>query len=217
MRLDVGGIAKGYASQAAIDVLRSQGITRALVGGAGDIVVADPPPDVAGWTIAIAGLNPSEAEPRDLHPAQERRDLDLRRRRAVRDHRRPSLLPHHQPCHRNGRRGPRQRDRGRPRRRHRRRTGNLRLPARPGAGTEADRGTCRGPRLSMSVPPRMASGPSSRPGSRNFPGPNPRDLPAALPRRPRPRAPALTSSSRMFERAASARMRSKEVSPSPPP
>ena len=63
MRLDVGGIAKGYASQAAIDVLRSQGITRALVGGAGDIVVADPPPDVAGWTIAIAGLNPSEAGP----------------------------------------------------------------------------------------------------------------------------------------------------------
>jgi thiamine biosynthesis lipoprotein len=63
MRLDVGGIAKGYASQAAIDVLRSQGITRALVGGAGDIVVADPPPDVAGWTIAIAGLNFSEADP----------------------------------------------------------------------------------------------------------------------------------------------------------
>jgi thiamine biosynthesis lipoprotein len=63
MRLDVGGIAKGYASQAAIDVLRSQGITHALVGGAGDIVVADPPPDAAGWTIAIAGLNPSEADP----------------------------------------------------------------------------------------------------------------------------------------------------------
>ena len=63
MRLDVGGIAKGYASQAAIDVLRAHGITRALVGGAGDIVVADPPPDAAGWTIAIAGLNPSEVGP----------------------------------------------------------------------------------------------------------------------------------------------------------
>jgi thiamine biosynthesis lipoprotein len=44
-------------------VLRSQGITRALVGGAGDIVVADPPPDAPGWTIAIASLNPSETEP----------------------------------------------------------------------------------------------------------------------------------------------------------
>ena len=39
------------------------GITRALVGGAGDIVVADPPPDAAGWTIGVAGLNPAEAEP----------------------------------------------------------------------------------------------------------------------------------------------------------
>ena len=64
MKLDVGGIAKGYASQAAIDVLRSQGITRALVGGAGDIVVGDPPPDAAGWTIAVAGLNPRKPTPR---------------------------------------------------------------------------------------------------------------------------------------------------------
>jgi FAD:protein FMN transferase len=63
MRLDVGGIAKGYASQAAIDVLRGLGITRALVGGAGDIVVGDPPPDASGWTIGIASLNPSESGP----------------------------------------------------------------------------------------------------------------------------------------------------------
>ncbi len=63
MRLDVGGIAKGYAAQAAIDVLKSQGITRALAAAAGDIVVADPPPDADGWTIAVAGLNPQESEP----------------------------------------------------------------------------------------------------------------------------------------------------------
>ena len=63
MRLDVGGIAKGYASQAAIDLLRTQGITRALVGGAGDIVAADPPQDAAGWTIAVAGVDPSASEP----------------------------------------------------------------------------------------------------------------------------------------------------------
>lgn len=61
MKLDVGGIAKGYASQAAIDVLRGRGITRALVGGAGDIVVGDPPPDAQGWTIGIASLNPSQS------------------------------------------------------------------------------------------------------------------------------------------------------------
>jgi thiamine biosynthesis lipoprotein len=63
MRLDVGGIAKGYASQAALEVLRAQGVTRALVGGAGDIVVGDPPPDAPGWTIGIAGLNPEASPP----------------------------------------------------------------------------------------------------------------------------------------------------------
>jgi uncharacterized protein YbbC (DUF1343 family)/thiamine biosynthesis lipoprotein ApbE/CubicO group peptidase (beta-lactamase class C family) len=63
MRLDVGGIAKGYAAQAALDVLRKEGVHRALVAAAGDIVVGDPPPDAPGWTIAIAGLNPSKDEP----------------------------------------------------------------------------------------------------------------------------------------------------------
>src|SRR5262249_17359059 len=39
MKLDVGGIAKGYAAQAALDVLKQAGVDRALVAGAGDIVV----------------------------------------------------------------------------------------------------------------------------------------------------------------------------------
>ena len=58
MRLDVGGIAKGYAAQAGLDVLKSKGIAHALVGGAGDIVVGDPPPGADGWRIAIAPLDP---------------------------------------------------------------------------------------------------------------------------------------------------------------
>ncbi|MFI5457350.1 MAG: FAD:protein FMN transferase [Isosphaerales bacterium] len=60
MKLDVGGIAKGYASQAAIEVLAAAGIHRALVGGAGDIVAGDPPPDARGWTIAIAPVEPAK-------------------------------------------------------------------------------------------------------------------------------------------------------------
>ncbi len=48
MKLDVGGIAKGYAAQAALDVLKKEGVTRALVGGAGDIVAGDAPPGGAG-------------------------------------------------------------------------------------------------------------------------------------------------------------------------
>jgi FAD:protein FMN transferase len=62
MRLDVGGIAKGYAAQAAIDVLKKAGINRALVGGAGDIVVGDAPPGKDGWIIAIAPLEPGKPE-----------------------------------------------------------------------------------------------------------------------------------------------------------
>ena len=42
---------------------RELGITRALVGGAGDIVVGDPPPDAQGWTIGVAPSNPDESEP----------------------------------------------------------------------------------------------------------------------------------------------------------
>ena len=60
MKLDVGGIAKGYASQAALDVLKGAGINRALVAGAGDIVAGDPPPNARGWTIAIAPLEPDK-------------------------------------------------------------------------------------------------------------------------------------------------------------
>ena len=58
MKLDAGGIAKGYAAQAALDVLRSMGIKRSLAGGAGDIVVGDPPPDAEGRKIAIAPVDP---------------------------------------------------------------------------------------------------------------------------------------------------------------
>jgi thiamine biosynthesis lipoprotein len=63
MKLDVGGIAKGYASQAAVDVLRMTGITRAMVAGAGDIVVGEPPPDARGWSIAVAPLVPDKSSP----------------------------------------------------------------------------------------------------------------------------------------------------------
>jgi thiamine biosynthesis lipoprotein len=58
MKLDVGGIAKGYASEEAIKVLKREGIASALVAGSGDIVVSGPPPGRPGWTIAVAPLKP---------------------------------------------------------------------------------------------------------------------------------------------------------------
>lgn len=53
MALDLGGIGKGYAVDEAMKVLHSRGITRSLVGLAGDIAVANAPPGRDGWQVAI--------------------------------------------------------------------------------------------------------------------------------------------------------------------
>jgi len=57
MRLDLGGIGKGYAADAALKVLRSHGIRRALVAASGDIAIGDPPPGRKGWRIGIAPID----------------------------------------------------------------------------------------------------------------------------------------------------------------
>lgn len=54
MRLDLGGIAVGYACDEAQRVLQAAGITSALIDGSGDFVVGDPPPGEAGWRLALA-------------------------------------------------------------------------------------------------------------------------------------------------------------------
>ncbi len=64
MKLDLGGIAKGFASGEAIATLKREGVDRALVAGAGDIVVSGPPPGAEGWTVGIAPLEaPGGSEP----------------------------------------------------------------------------------------------------------------------------------------------------------
>jgi thiamine biosynthesis lipoprotein len=54
MKLDLGGIGKGYAADEAQRVLKQHGITRALVELGGDIVVSGAPPGTDGWTIRVA-------------------------------------------------------------------------------------------------------------------------------------------------------------------
>mgnify|MGYP000684070504 CR=1 FL=1 len=54
VRLDLGGIAKGYAVDEALAVLRRHGIRSALVAGSGDLAVSGPPPGKDGWRIEIA-------------------------------------------------------------------------------------------------------------------------------------------------------------------
>jgi FAD:protein FMN transferase len=53
MQLDLGGIAKGYAAEKAIERLREFGIESALVDAGGDITVSSPPPGRESWTVAV--------------------------------------------------------------------------------------------------------------------------------------------------------------------
>lgn len=56
MRLDLGGIAAGYAADEALAVLARHGIRRALIDASGDLLAGDPPPGEPGWRIGIAPL-----------------------------------------------------------------------------------------------------------------------------------------------------------------
>jgi FAD:protein FMN transferase len=58
MRLDLGGIAKGYAAAEALAVLRRAGIPSALIHAGGDSALGDPPPDKKGWRIGVGMLKP---------------------------------------------------------------------------------------------------------------------------------------------------------------
>ncbi len=53
MRLDLGGIAKGYAAEQVLYLLKRLGLPRSLVGAAGDVAIGDAPPGRPGWTMAF--------------------------------------------------------------------------------------------------------------------------------------------------------------------
>ncbi len=63
MKLDLGGIGKGYADDCAQEALRRHGITRALVEAGGDIVVSEPPPGEKGWKIQVANASKAPQAP----------------------------------------------------------------------------------------------------------------------------------------------------------
>jgi len=54
MSIDLGGIAKGYAADEAMKILKQQGIRSALVVAGGEVVMSDPPPGLAGWKVEVA-------------------------------------------------------------------------------------------------------------------------------------------------------------------
>ena len=57
MQLDLGAIAKGYAADEALALLRLHGFPQALVAASGDIAIGDAPPGSAGWRIEVDTLD----------------------------------------------------------------------------------------------------------------------------------------------------------------
>jgi FAD:protein FMN transferase len=66
MRLDFGGIVKGYAADEARAVLKARGFSQCLVALSGDISAGDPPPGQPGWRVGIGGLEPAREEPKEF-------------------------------------------------------------------------------------------------------------------------------------------------------
>lgn len=66
-RLDLGGIAKGYALDAALQLLSDRGWNRVLIDGGGDLLLGDPPRGERGWSVGLIlsddALPPSEWKP----------------------------------------------------------------------------------------------------------------------------------------------------------
>jgi thiamine biosynthesis lipoprotein len=56
MRLDLGGIAKGYIIDQVLALFKKRGIDHVLVDIGGDMAMGDPPPGKEGWIVAVAPL-----------------------------------------------------------------------------------------------------------------------------------------------------------------
>ena len=53
MRLDLGGIAKGYAVEEARRVLQQEGLASVLIDGGGDLAIGAAPPGTNGWRVEL--------------------------------------------------------------------------------------------------------------------------------------------------------------------
>lgn len=60
MKLDLGGIAKGFAADEALRTMAGFGVTRVLIDAGGDIVAGDPPPGRKFWRIEVEKLRRTE-------------------------------------------------------------------------------------------------------------------------------------------------------------
>jgi thiamine biosynthesis lipoprotein len=61
VRLDLGGIAKGYAVDRVAELLEEWEITQALIhGGWSSVLALEPPPDSDGWPLTLSAPEPAE-------------------------------------------------------------------------------------------------------------------------------------------------------------
>jgi len=56
MRIDLGGVAKGYAADALLKELKEAGFSQSLVAASGDIAFGDAPPGAEGWKLGITSI-----------------------------------------------------------------------------------------------------------------------------------------------------------------
>ena len=133
VRIDLGGIAKGYSVDRGIDVLKSFGITRAYVSAGGDSRIIG---DRFGkpWMVGIRDPR-SRAKGSDrAHSPGRCGHFDLGRLRALLRGKRRALPPHHRSAHRPFRQQSAQRHGHRALCDAHRRTVQDRVRARPGEG-----------------------------------------------------------------------------------
>lgn len=68
VRLDFGGIAKGFAADEMVKVAAAHGVPIALAAAGGDLAVGDPPPGAQGWRIGLAELGDDSDGSEDERP-----------------------------------------------------------------------------------------------------------------------------------------------------
>jgi len=61
MQLDLGGIAKGYAADAALEILDGLGLSSALIAASGDLAFSHAPPGQRRWKIGLDSLDRPDA------------------------------------------------------------------------------------------------------------------------------------------------------------
>ncbi|MDB5000685.1 MAG: FAD:protein transferase [Mucilaginibacter sp.] len=61
MKLDIGGLGKGFVAAAVLEVLKKNGFFCAMVNAGGKIVIGQPPAEAAGWLIGINAPGEKEA------------------------------------------------------------------------------------------------------------------------------------------------------------